>query len=69
MDATGTAAKGVVKIELSLAENSLGELETNPLTADGVALKELAPGNLGKLIVTFTDFAGIKTQATIEYKK
>ena len=69
LDATGTAAKGVVKIELSLAENSLGELETNPLTADGVALKELAPGNLGKLIVTFTDFAGIKTQATIEYKK
>ena len=69
LDATGTAAKGVVKIELSLAENSLGELETNPLTADGVALKELAPGNSGKLIVTFTDYAGIKTQATIEYKK
>ena len=69
LDASGTAAEGVVKIELSLAENSLGELESTPLTDAGVALKALAPGNLGKLIVTFTDYAGIKTQATIEYKK
>ena len=69
LDASGTAAKGVVKIELSLAENSLGELESTPLTDAGVALKALAPGNSGKLIVTFTDYAGIKTQATIEYKK
>ena len=69
LDASGTAAEGVVKIELSLAENSLGELESTPLTATGVALKALAPGNSGKLIVTFTDYAGIKTQATIEYKK
>jgi hypothetical protein len=69
LDASGTAAEGVVKIELSLAENSLGELESTPLTTTGVALKALAPGNSGKLIVTFTDYAGIKTQATIEYKK
>ena len=69
LDASGTADEGVVKIELSLAENSLGGLESTPLTATGVALKALAPGNSGKLIVTFTDYAGIKTQATIEYKK
>jgi hypothetical protein len=34
-----------------------------------VEIADLSAGQGGKLVVTFTDYAGIKTQATIEYKK
>ena len=35
----------------------------------GVKITGLNAGQGGELVVTFTDYAGIKTQATIEYKK
>ena len=35
----------------------------------GVKIADLNAGQGGELVVTFTDYAGIKTQATIEYKK
>ena len=50
------------------AESAVGSV-TLEAGDTGVKITGLNAGQGGELVVTFTDYAGIKTQATIEYKK
>ena len=66
---TGSAATGAVVVGFAKSAESAGtgvNLETGDT---GVKIAGLNAGQGGELVVTFTDYAGIKTQATIEYKK
>jgi hypothetical protein len=66
---TGSAATGAVVVGFAKSAESAGtgvNLETGDT---GVKITGLNAGQGGELVVTFTDYAGIKTQATIEYKK
>ena len=66
---TADAASGSIKVEIAKSAESAGGKVTLKDTDTGVEIADLSAGQGGKLVVTFTDFAGIKTQATIEYKK
>ena len=66
---TGSAATGAVVVGFAKSAESAGtgvNLEADDI---GVKITGLNAGQGGELVVTFTDYAGIKTQATIEYKK
>ena len=66
---TGSAATGAVVVGFAKSAESAGtgvNLETGDT---GVKITGLNAGQGGELVVTLTDYAGIKTQATIEYKK
>ena len=64
-DATSGAT---IKVGFAKSAESAGGSVT--LAGDtGVKITGLNAGQGGELVVTFTDYAGIKTQATIEYKK
>ena len=66
---TGSAATGAVVVGFAKSAESAGT-DVNLETGDtGVKITGLNAGQGGELVVTFTDYAGIKTQATIEYKK
>jgi len=65
-DATSGAT---IKVEFAKsAESAGGNVNLEPSNT-GVKIADLNAGQGGELVVTFTDYAGIKTQATIEYKK
>lgn len=66
---TADAASGSIKVEIAKSAESAGGEVTLKDTDTGVEIADLSAGQGGKLVVTFTDYAGIKTQATIEYKK
>ena len=67
---TANATSGAtIKVGFAKSAESAGtgvNLETGDT---GVKIAGLNAGQGGELVVTFTDYAGIKTQATIEYKK
>lgn len=67
---TDDATSGeTIKVDFAISAESAGtgvNLETGDT---GVKIADLNAGQGGELVVTFTDYAGIKTQATIEYKK
>ena len=67
---TADATSGeTIKVDFAISAESAGtgvNLETGDT---GVKIADLNAGQGGELVVTFTDYAGIKTQATIEYKK
>lgn len=66
---TGSAATGAVVVEFAKSAESAGGSVTLETSDTGVKIADLNAGQGGELVVTFTDYAGIKTQATIEYKK
>ena len=66
---TGSAATGAVVVEFAKSAESAGGSVTLERGDAGVKIADLNAGQGGELVVTFTDYAGIKTQATIEYKK
>ena len=66
---TGSAATGAVVVEFAKSAESAGGSVTLETGDTGVKIIGLNAGQGGELVVTFTDYAGIKTQATIEYKK
>ncbi|WP_349971607.1 hypothetical protein [Phocaeicola massiliensis] len=66
---TGSAATGAVVVEFAKSAESAGGSVTLETGDIGVKIIGLNAGQGGELVVTFTDYAGIKTQATIEYKK
>ena len=66
---TGSAATGAVVVEVAKSAESAGGSVTLETGDAGVKIADLNAGQGGELVVTFTDYAGIKTQATIEYKK
>ena len=66
---TGSAATGAVVVEFAKSAESAGGSVTLETGDAGVKIADLNAGQGGELVVTFTDYAGIKTQATIEYKK
>jgi hypothetical protein len=66
---TGSAATGAVVVEFAKSAESAGGSVTLETDDAGVKIADLNAGQGGELVVTFTDYAGIKTQATIEYKK
>ena len=67
---TADATSGeTIKVDFAISAESAGT-DANLETGDtGVEITGLNAGQGGELVVTFTDYAGIKTQATIEYKK
>ena len=67
---TADATSGeTIKVDFAISAESAGT-DANLETGDtGVKIIGLNAGQGGELVVTFTDYAGIKTQATIEYKK
>ena len=66
---TGSAATGAVVVEFAKSAESAGTGVNLEAGDTGVKITGLNAGQGGELVVTFTDYAGIKTQATIEYKK
>ena len=66
---TGSAATGAVVVGFAKSAESAGGSVTLETGDAGVKIADLNAGQGGELVVTFTDYAGIKTQATIEYKK
>ena len=66
---TGSAATGAVVVEFAKSAESAGGSVTLETGDAGVKIADLNAGQGGELVVTFTDYAVIKTQATIEYKK
>ena len=66
---TGSAATGAIVVEFAKSAESAGGSVTLETSDTGVKIADLNAGQGGELVVTFTDYAGIKTQATIEYKK
>ena len=66
---TGSAATGAVVVEFAKSAESAGTGVNLEAGDTGVKIIGLNAGQGGELVVTFTDYAGIKTQATIEYKK
>ena len=66
---TGSAATGAVVVEFAKSAESAGTGVKLEAGDTGVKITGLNAGQGGELVVTFTDYAGIKTQATIEYKK
>jgi hypothetical protein len=66
---TGSAATGAVVVEFAKSAESAGTGINLEAGDTGVKITGLNAGQGGELVVTFTDYAGIKTQATIEYKK
>ena len=66
---TGSAATGAVVVGFAKSAESAGGSVTLETSDTGVKIADLNAGQGGELVVTFTDYAGIKTQATIEYKK
>ena len=66
---TGSAATGAVVVGFAKSAESAGGSVTLEAGDTGVKITGLNAGQGGELVVTFTDYAGIKTQATIEYKK
>ena len=65
-DATSGAT---IKVGFAKSAESAGGSVTLEAGDTGVKIAGLNAGQGGELVVTFTDYAGIKTQATIEYKK
>lgn len=65
-DATSGAT---IKVGFAKSAESAGASVTLEAGDTGVKITGLNAGQGGELVVTFTDYAGIKTQATIEYKK
>ena len=65
-DATSGAT---IKVGFAKSAESAGSSVTLEAGDTGVKITGLNAGQGGELVVTFTDYAGIKTQATIEYKK
>ena len=65
-DATSGAT---IKVGFAKSAESAGGSVTLEAGDTGVKIIGLNAGQGGELVVTFTDYAGIKTQATIEYKK
>ena len=65
-DATSGAT---IKVGFAKSAESAGGSVTLEAGDAGVKITGLNAGQGGELVVTFTDYAGIKTQATIEYKK
>ena len=65
-DATSGAT---IKVGFAKSAESAGGSVTLEAGNTGVKITGLNAGQGGELVVTFTDYAGIKTQATIEYKK
>ena len=65
-DATSGAT---IKVGFAKSAESTGGSVTLEAGDTGVKITGLNAGQGGELVVTFTDYAGIKTQATIEYKK
>ena len=65
-DATSGA---IIKVGFAKSAESAGGSVTLEADDTGVKITGLNAGQGGELVVTFTDYAGIKTQATIEYKK
>ena len=65
---TGSAATGAIVVEFAKSAESAGGSVTLETSDTGVKIADLNAGQGGELVVTFTDYAGIKTQATIEYK-
>ena len=65
-DATSGAT---IKVGFAKSAESAGGSVTLEADDTGVKIIGLNAGQGGELVVTFTDYAGIKTQATIEYKK
>ena len=65
-DATSGAT---IKVGFAKSAESAGGSVTLEAGDTGVKITVLNAGQGGELVVTFTDYAGIKTQATIEYKK
>ena len=65
-DATSGAT---IKVGFAKSAESAGGSDTLEAGDTGVKIIGLNAGQGGELLVTFTDYAGIKTQATIEYKK
>ena len=65
-DATSGAT---IKVGFAKSAESAGGSVTLETGDTGVKITGLNAGQGGELVVTFTDYAGIKTQATIEYKK
>ena len=66
---TGSTATGAVVVGFAKSAESAGGSVTLETSDTGVKIADLNAGQGGELVVTFTDYAGIKTQATIEYKK
>ena len=66
VDATSGAT---IKVEFAKSAESAGGSVNLESGNTGVKIADLNAGQGGELVVTFTDYAGIKTQATIEYKK
>ena len=66
VDATSGAT---IKVGFAKSAESAGGSVTLEAGDTGVKITGLNAGQGGELVVTFTDYAGIKTQATIEYKK
>ena len=58
-----------IKVGFAKSAESAGGSVTLEAGDSGVKITGLNAGQGGELVVTFTDYAGIKTQATIEYKK
>ena len=65
-DATSGAT---IKVGFAKSAESAGGSVTLEAGDTGVKITGLNAGQGGEQVVTFTDYAGIKTQATIEYKK
>ena len=65
-DATSGAT---IKVGFAKSAESAGGSVTLEAGDTGVKITGLNAGQGCELVVTFTDYAGIKTQATIEYKK
>ena len=65
-DATSGAT---IKVGFARSAESAGGSVTLEAGDTGVKITGLNAGQGGELVVTFTDYVGIKTQATIEYKK
>ena len=65
-DATSGAT---IKVGFAKSAERAGGSVTLEAGDTGVKITGLNAGQGGELVVTFTDYAGIKTQATIEYKK
>ena len=65
-DATSGAT---IKVGFAKSAESAGASVNLEAGDTGVKITDLNAGQGGELVVTFTDYAGIKTQATIEYKK
>ena len=65
----GATSGATIKVGFAKSAESAGGSVTLEAGDTGVKITGLNAGQGGELVVTFIDYAGIKTQATIEYKK